>query len=375
MEFDDEIVKILLNRIPDTDLWNQAANSADRETLNAAQRQAQLRGDTFIAESIEPYIIAIIERDNAIASTAIAIAEPQAITDDIAESQPLELTEAESKLVSIAARTHERIGKRKMADAIIKQLTITGLLEIQRVRETKEYKGLIVSDQNGKQVIITCFEQYCLLVEGRSLSAVKNDLDNLKILGAEFIEAMHSIGIGPGTMRSLRAIPADERTELENAAKTANRDEFLELAESLIEKHLAEKQKYTRRAETAEAELSASRQRVEKYRNQVDELETERDKRNAKPPTPNEETERLKLELTRFCEREKRAVSAAIRSFTKQLIEHTDSMGQDQRNFVAGLFCDIEIEFAHLRIDFQIPERPSRDAVPEWMTPKEDAQS
>ena len=184
-----------------------------------------------------------------------------------------------------------------------------------------------------------------------------------------------TIGIGPATMRRLRQIPAEDRTELEKLAQEKDKDEFMEAAEVLIDKYRNAKDKLKSRIESTEAELAASRQRVEKYRNQVDELETERDKRNAKPPTPNEETERLKLELTRFCEREKRAVSAAIRSFTKQLIEHTDSMGQDQRNFVAGLFCDIEIEFAHLRIDFQIPERPSRDAVPEWMTPKEDAQS
>lgn len=368
MSIDHATAKKILSYLPGTDNWFALIESSNLETLESALKCAKLDGQTTYVEKIQPYIDALKQK-----STAIALTDESDDMDTAGEE--LILSPDETSRLTGTALMHEAIGRRKILNSLSKLLTVTSLLEIKNIKETKKYKGLTVVDSNGKLLTVRTFQQYCENVQGRSLASIDNDLANLNELGTSFVSDMQTIGIGPATMRRLRQIPAEDRTELEKLAQEKDKDEFMEAAEVLIDKYRNAKDKLKSRIESTEAELAASRQRVEKYRNQVDELETERDKRNAKPPTPNEETERLKLELTRFCEREKRAVSAAIRSFTKQLIEHTDSMGQDQRNFVAGLFCDIEIEFAHLRIDFQIPERPSRDAVPEWMTPKEDAQS
>jgi hypothetical protein len=149
----------------------------------------------------------------------------------------------------------KRLGRKEMRQAFEKFGTITDLVELQRIKETKQYKGFVHFD-GEERVTITTFSEYCLHVEGRSVESVDLDLRNLRIFGEEFFDAMQRIGIGPGTMRDLRALPEDERQALLQVAQEADKDAFVDLASSLISKHEKEKEAAKKEKEAVAAQIA-----------------------------------------------------------------------------------------------------------------------
>lgn len=355
-----EQIWTLLNTMPNSDGWRMIAEQADSHTLQTAAVDALAHGHQRVYDALQPYLTG--QPTTAIATVELA---DEAETDAL---QTIELTDDETNRLAVSAEIGRFLGRRQMSEAITKLVTVTSLLDLQKIKEFKQYKGLVIHDENGKLVTVTTFAKFCELVVGRPVASVDNDLRNLAVLGPELVESMQAIGIGPGTMRSLRQIPADERNELVAAAKTANKDEFLELAESLIERHLKEKTKLTTKTERLETELSASRARVENLRRKSEELEDELHKNDLRTPTMDETMAELVNKLTQFMSLKiTPGIAAGVRSGVKQLIEYGDAHDTDWRQFVAGLFCNAEREFALLRHDFGIPSRPDGDGMPDWV--------
>lgn len=143
--------------------------------------------------------------------------------------------------VAFSQRVGERIGRRRAADALSKLLTVTDLLELQRLKESRSYRGMQVSNADGKLVTVSGWEDFCDSVVGRSRAQVDADLLNLKTFGAEFMESVQCLGVGYREMREMRSIPADQRTELLEAAKNGDRTTLIDVAEGLIERHAKEK--------------------------------------------------------------------------------------------------------------------------------------
>jgi hypothetical protein len=143
-------------------------------------------------------------------------------------------------------------GRRQMAEAFAKFGNALQLLDLQRVKEAKEYKGLKI-ERDGKVVTVNRWDEFCEFVIGRSREAVDLELKNLSALGVELYDAFRAVGFGPATMRDYRALPADDRAALTEAAESGNKDAFLELAESLIAKHQRDKQLLEERAKNTEA--------------------------------------------------------------------------------------------------------------------------
>lgn len=168
----------------------------------------------------------------------------------------------------------ERIGRKQMTNAFQKICNITDLVDLQRIKETKGYKGYqIIVD--GKSVIITTFEEYCTHVEGRSYESVNLELSNFKQLGEEFFDAMRQIGIGPATMRDYRKLPDDEKQALLEVAQTGDKDSFVELASSLITKHQREKETTEKQLSELTKQLTANDAVIQKKDQKLNELDHE----------------------------------------------------------------------------------------------------
>ncbi|WP_026600514.1 hypothetical protein [Methylomonas sp. 11b] len=133
----------------------------------------------------------------------------------------------------------EWIGQRKFSAALQKLLTVSDLVELQKVKETKAYKGLVVVI-DGKLQTVSSFKQLCDSI-GVSEQHVSEQLLNLKTFGPEFVEYSDKY-LGFRDVRALRKLPDDERTALIEVAKSGDKDQLLDLAESLIVKHANEKQ-------------------------------------------------------------------------------------------------------------------------------------
>lgn len=279
------------------------------------------------------------------------------------------LSPDEAERVEAARLVGQREGRRQMIQAIQKLVTVTDLLDLQKIKKTKQYKGYIHKTDDGKLVTITTWPQFCELVEGRSHNSVDLDLANFQVHGPEFYERMQAIGIGPGTMRSLRQIPEDERAELEKAAKESSRDEFLDLAETLITRHTEEKKALQKRLEQTDKQLLASRERVEKFRKENEAYAEAEEVRKLAKPKPDKESARLRGALSALAGDAKATVVVTMRKGVIELLDYAEQTGVDERPFIAGLLIDLERAIAHLRADFQIPDKLDADPTPVWLRP------
>lgn len=181
----------------------------------------------------------------------------------------------------IARIVYEHRGRIQAFQSIRKLVTVAEIVQIKTLKESKQYKGLIITDSQGKSQQITTWEQFCEKVVGRSVESVDLDIRNLDGFGAELFEAMENIGIGPGKMRDLRQIPQEARQELLLAAERAateaeeNRKEaFLEVANELLAKSARDKQLLETQVASLkkahEREMDA-KQRVIEQKNQMTE--------------------------------------------------------------------------------------------------------
>lgn len=168
----------------------------------------------------------------------------------------------------------ERIGRKQMINAFQKICTVTDLVDLQKIKESKSYKGFqILID--GKPVTVTTFEEYCLHVEGRSYETINRELVNLKHFGAEFFDAMRQIGIGPATMRDYRKLPDDEKQALLEVAHNGDKDSFVELASTLITKHQREKETTDKQLTELVKSLESKDAVIQKKDQKLNELDQE----------------------------------------------------------------------------------------------------
>lgn len=190
---------------------------------------------------------------------------PKAITEDTTIQHNTELQAQDAQAVQILQATAlnfsdaerettfligKRIGRKSIFESISKLLTVTNFLDLKKIKESKEYKGLRIN-VDGKLLTVHTWEDYCLHVEGRSRDSIDLDLKNLELLGTDLFNASRQLGIGPATMRSLRKLPDDQKDELLEIANTGDKDVFLQTIDDLSAKHAKEKEAAAKAAATA----------------------------------------------------------------------------------------------------------------------------
>lgn len=170
---------------------------------------------------------------------------PEAAATEIDSTVADTLTANQNAVASIqAAHSSDRdlvnqlLGQVQAVDAI-KQISQTlGVSKLAYVKEHKLYKAIAGQrTPNGLELKGT-WEEFCNLL-GYSDEKVNIDIANLKAFGEEALESMNKIGIGYRDMRQYRRLPEDEKTALIEAAKTGDKDVFLDLAEEIISRHTA----------------------------------------------------------------------------------------------------------------------------------------
>lgn len=135
------------------------------------------------------------------------------------------------------------LGQAQAAQAIQQISQTLGVSKLAYVKENKLYKALNGMKNPNGLVLRGTWEEFCGLL-GMSDEKANQDIANLKAFGEEALESMSRIGIGYRDMQQYRKFPEDERTALIEAAKTGDKDQLLDLAESLIEKHAKEKENF-----------------------------------------------------------------------------------------------------------------------------------
>jgi hypothetical protein len=147
---------------------------------------------------------------------------------------------------------NQMLGQAQAFHAAGDLLRTFGVSKLAFVKENKLYQELAgMKTPNGSELSGT-WAEFCRLI-GMSDDKANQDIANLRAFGEEALENMNRIGIGYRDLRQFRRFPADERTALIEAAKSGDKDELLDLAESMIAKHTKEKEELTK----AKAELQA----------------------------------------------------------------------------------------------------------------------
>ncbi len=161
------------------------------------------------------------------------------------------------------------IGQFRMARAIRLFADVSAIAALKFVRENKLYRHIKMAD--GQPFT---WEEYCKSL-GVSHKTVNEQILNLNTFGEEFLEAMQRMGLGYRDLRQFRRLPADERTALMEAARAGDKNELLDLAESLITKHDEEKKRLEQEKQEAEQRLQASERLLSDKDRKINELDIE----------------------------------------------------------------------------------------------------
>lgn len=118
-------------------------------------------------------------------------------------------------------------------------------------------------------------------------------------------------------------------------------------------------------------ETSAAQQRVLADKNEkIDSLSTKLEKKSRiQPPKPDEEVKKLRAEVTALAVEAESAIAVRLSSAFETLCAYcAANMIDTPRDFMAGLVCQLESTARSLRSTFDLPDEPTGNAAPSWLT-------
>lgn len=118
-------------------------------------------------------------------------------------------------------------------------------------------------------------------------------------------------------------------------------------------------------------ETNAAQQRVLADKNEkIDSLSTRLEKKSRiQPPKPDEEVKKLRAEVTALAVEAESAIAVRLSSAFETLCAYcAENMIDTPRDFMAGLVCQLESTARSLRSTFDLPDEPTGNAAPSWLT-------
>ncbi|MBF5929795.1 DUF3102 domain-containing protein [Escherichia coli] len=118
-------------------------------------------------------------------------------------------------------------------------------------------------------------------------------------------------------------------------------------------------------------ETNAAQQRVLADKNEkIDTLSTRLEKKSRiQPPEPDEEVKKLRAEVTALAVEAESAIAVRLSSAFETLCAYcAENMIDTPRDFMAGLVCQLESTARSLRSTFDLPDEPTGDVAPSWLT-------
>ncbi|EOY8509136.1 DUF3102 domain-containing protein [Enterobacter hormaechei] len=118
-------------------------------------------------------------------------------------------------------------------------------------------------------------------------------------------------------------------------------------------------------------ETNAAQQRVLADKNEkIDSLSTKLEKKSRiQPPKPDEEVKKLRAEVTALAVEAESAIAVRLSSAFETLCAYcAENMIDTPRDFMAGLVCQLESTARSLRSTFNLPDEPTGNAAPSWLT-------
>ncbi|HCO8543016.1 TPA: DUF3102 domain-containing protein [Escherichia coli] len=118
-------------------------------------------------------------------------------------------------------------------------------------------------------------------------------------------------------------------------------------------------------------ETNAAQQRVLADKNEkIDTLSTKLEKKSRiQPPKPDEEVKKLRAEVTALSTEAESAITVRLFSAFETLSAYcAENQIDTPKDFMAGLVCELESAARNLRSTFDLPDEPTGNAPPSWLT-------
>ncbi|MEK0158657.1 hypothetical protein WLQ65_05790 [Pseudoalteromonas piscicida] len=185
---------------------------------------------------------------------------------DLKVQQQLELAAKQDVLMAI--------GQLQAFSNFRKYTTVGEILIYKKIKESKQYKGLVYKDDSGKSLTVRDLKDLCSHFFGCTYSTMEEKLTNLEAFGEEFFEASAKIGVGVRDLRSLRQLPDDQQQLVieSEAVEVGNKEAVQELIDELKTKHKKENDKLAQELDATERMLKASRNSASEKENKIVEL-------------------------------------------------------------------------------------------------------
>lgn len=170
----------------------------------------------------------------------------------------------------------EKVGALKAFEFTQKLLTVSTIKMLAEIKESKQYKGLQLINQEGKLLTVSSWEDFCQGI-GRSRQHVDLDILNLSAFGEDFLETSQRMGIGYRDLRKLRQIPDADREVIINgeAMQAGDKDSLIELIEDMSVKHSKDKSKLENQVKDLNAEAKAKDRVIQQKQQTIDDKNTE----------------------------------------------------------------------------------------------------
>lgn len=271
---------------------------------------------------------------------------------------------------------NQLLGQAQMAGAFeqfSRTVRISKLAYVKENRLYRELKGLKL--RTGSESCEGTWEEFCGLL-GMSVDKADMDIANLRAFGEEALESMSRMGIGYRELRQYRKLPEDQKTALLEAAKSGDKDAFVDLAEELIAKNAKDKEALAQQLDNVNADYEAQSQVLADTSTKLQDtkLELEKTRRLVAARTADEKIIAIREEATKLATEAEAAVVCKLRPAVEALVAHADEGGADHRAVIAGLLAQVERAVSSIRVEYGIPATPDSDVTPEWMRDDADSQ-
>lgn len=154
------------------------------------------------------------------------------------------------------------IGQIQAFNNVRKYVTVTEIITYKKIKESKQYKGLVYENSDGESVTVTDLKEVCSVFFGRSYEQMQEDLKNLEAFGQDFLESSQNMGLGYRDLRKLRQLPTETQELIINSEKVDLNDKeaVKELIEDEAFKHTTQLAEANKRADDNKQNLDVARE-------------------------------------------------------------------------------------------------------------------
>ena len=190
----------------------------------------------------------------------------------------------------------DEIATIKTLKSIGQLLTITSLVKIKKLKESKAYVGMPYIDEDGNRSVVRTWAECCKYRLKMAMSTIDKSLLNLSELGEEALEAMQRIGLGDRELRKLRQTSKETQELIVNskAVKLGNKEEVQNFIEDEFMKHKAELTTEKQRADEAEQTIAIKNEMLGDKQQELDQnKEREAERKFSQDPWRYQATDAL----------------------------------------------------------------------------------